>query len=77
MDIRKELFDVIGEYVELPEGGLDTSANMKMSAGIDSFTFISMVSSIEDHFQVAIPNNQLISFKSLDDIIAYISKARG
>ncbi len=41
---------------------------------MDSFVFIEMVSAIEEHFGISIPNADLIDFRSIDDIVAYLSR---
>lgn len=74
MDIRNELLGIVTDYVDLPVGEIDTAANMKMETGIDSFVMLSMVSAIEEHFKISIPNQELASFVSLNDIITYIGR---
>jgi acyl carrier protein len=33
-----------------------------------------MISSVEDHFGIRIPNGDLIAFKTVDDIVSYIER---
>lgn len=74
--IKKELLEVIGEYVEIP-ADFDTSLSLKMDAGLNSFAMMSLAAAIEEHFDISIPNADLMSFKNADDIIKYIYAAKG
>jgi len=72
MEVRNELIGIISDYVEIPADSIDTSENLKFSAGLDSFATLSMISSIEDRFNLSIPDSKLAEFKTLDDIIGYV-----
>lgn len=71
MDTKSELISIVKDYVEIPENEIDTTLGLKF-IGLNSFVVLSMVSEIEDHFNVSIPDSKLMEFKTLDDIIAYI-----
>ena len=73
MDIRKELLEILQDYVEVPVEQINTSGSFREEGAVDSFVFIEMVSAIEEHFGISIPNADLISFRSIDDIVAYLS----
>ncbi len=74
MDIKKELLDIVCEYVVLPAEKINTSEGLQF-AGLDSFALLSMVSSIESKFGIAIPNESLRTLKTLDDFIALIQQS--
>ncbi len=59
MDIKKELLEIISEFVELPDEEIDTSKAFKSALGADSFVFLSMLGSIEERFNIRIPNEDL------------------
>lgn len=71
MDIKKELLDIVCEYVDLPAEKINTSEGLQF-AGLDSFALLSMVSSIESKFGITIPNESLRTLKTLDDFIILI-----
>ncbi len=73
MDIKRELINIVSDYVDVPADQINTADNMKMAVGIDSFVLFSMVSDIENHFGIKIPNQKLATFVTLDDIIGYIN----
>lgn len=71
MDIKKELLDIVCEYVDFPAEKINTSEGLQF-AGLDSFALLSMVSSIESKFGITIPNESLRTLKTLDDFIVLI-----
>lgn len=73
--IKKELLEIVAEYVEIPED-FDTSLNLKMAAGLNSFALMSMAAAIEEHFEISIPNEDIVTLKSMDDILNYISSKK-
>lgn len=75
MNVRAELVEIISEYVEIPAEVINTSESLKLGIGLDSFATLSLISSIEEHFNIAIPDDKLHEFKTLDDIIAYVETA--
>ena len=72
MDTKETLLDIIREYVYVPTDEINTDQAFKTAMGVDSFIFMAMISSIEERFNLSIPNSDLLTFKTLDDIIAYI-----
>lgn len=72
MNVRAELIEIISEYVEIPAEVINTSESLKLGVGLDSFATLSLISSIEEHFNISIPDDKLHEFKTLDDIIAYV-----
>lgn len=72
MDIKEELFGILQDYIDVPSEEIDLDESLKMASGLNSFVFLSMVSTIEEHFGVQIPNDKLVEFKTLNDIIHWI-----
>ena len=76
MDTKEALLDIIREYVDVPAEEINTAQAFTTAMGVDSFIFMAMISSIEERFDLSIPNSDLLTFKSLDDIIAYVDARR-
>lgn len=74
MDIKKDFLSILQDYVDFPVEDIQTSEPFKAVSGIDSFVMMEIVNSIEDHFSIAIPNNDLVHFRSIDDIVGYIDR---
>ena len=74
MDIKRDFLSILQDYVDFPVEEIQTSEPFKAVSGIDSFVMMEIVNSIEDHFSIAIPNNDLVHFRSVDDIVGYIGR---
>lgn len=72
MNTKKDFLNILQIYVDFPADEIPTDQSFKASAGMDSFTLIELVSSLEDHFGFAIPNCDLCNFNTIDDIVGYI-----
>jgi Acyl carrier protein len=72
MEIKKALLDIVQDYIECDPTNIDTSVKFKLIAGIDSFVYLTMISAIEENFSIRIPNDKLLGFETLDDIINYL-----
>lgn len=74
MDVRKEFLDILQDYIDFPVSEIQTELPFKAVSGVDSFIFIEMITAVEEHFHLRIPNADLLQLRSIDDIIAYIEK---
>ena len=74
MDIKRDFLSILQDYVDFPVEEIETSEPFKAVSGIDSFVMMEIVNSIEEHFSIAIPNNDLVHFRSVDDIVGYIGR---
>lgn len=70
--IKREFLGILQDYVEFPVEEIVTSEPFKAVSGIDSFVMMEIVNSMEEHFGISVPNNDLVHFKSIDDIVRYI-----
>lgn len=77
MDIKREFLEILQDYVDFPVEEIKTDMPFKAASGVDSFMLIEMISSVEEHFGIAIPNRDIVNLKSVDDIVAYIEKKKG
>jgi acyl carrier protein len=76
MNTKASFLDLLQDYVEFPVNEIPTSQPFKAVAGIDSFTLIELISSLEDRFSLSIPDCDLVNFKTIDDIVQYIDARR-
>ena len=72
MNVRQEFLDIFQDYVDFPVSEVPTDKPFKATSGLDSFVFIEMISAVEEHFNIRIPNSDLLGFQTLDDLIHYI-----
>ena len=59
----EELKEIVSEYVGVDTKDIDENMSLVGELGLDSFELISLLCSIEDAFDVRIPEYELSSFK--------------
>ena len=69
----EKLKDIISEYVGVPANQIDTNMSLSGDIGLDSFGLISLLCSIEDAFDVKIPDSELSSFQTFEDLANYVT----
>ena len=74
--IKRDFLGILQDYVEFPVEEIVTSEPFKAVSGIDSFVMMEIVNNLEEHFGITVPNNDLVHFKSIDDIVTYISRRK-
>ncbi len=72
--IKKDFLGILQDYVEFPVEEINTSEPFKAVSGVDSFVMMEIVNSMEERFGISVPNNDLVHFKTIDDIVGYIGK---
>lgn len=68
------LKDVIVEELEVAAEEVTPEASFIDDLGADSLDLFEMVMSIEDEFGVSIPNEELSSIKTVQDVLDYAAK---
>lgn len=76
MSIKEEVLSIVQEYVEIPIDEIDTADGLKFASGLDSFGVLSMISAIEERFDIKIPDSKLMDLKTLDDIIKFVEQTK-
>ena len=74
MDVKKEFFGILQDYVDFPVEEVVTDVPFKAASGVDSFMLMELVGALEDHFGISIPNRDLMGLKTADEMIGYIEK---
>ena len=73
MDVKKELLEIVAEYIDSHASEIDTSTGLKF-IGLNSFVTFSLIAAVEEHFCISIPDRKLKEFQTLDDIISFIEQ---
>ena len=71
-EVKKVFLDILQDYVEFPVADVDTTQAFKAASGVDSYVFIELIAAVEERFGIHIPNSDMLSFNTIDDIIHYI-----
>ena len=71
--MRKELEPVMGQYTKVSP--LKAEMELQKDLGLDSFTVMNIVVSLEDCLDIEIPISEAADFLTVGDIEAYLAEA--
>lgn len=72
MQIKDDFLGILQDYVDFPVEEIVTDMPFKAASGVDSYMMIEMISAVEDHFGIKIPNRDIMQLKTVDDMVGYI-----
>lgn len=64
--------DIIVEQLDVEEDAVTMEASIKEDLGADSLDVVDLVMSIEESFDVEIPDEEVENIKTVGDIVKYI-----
>lgn len=70
-----KLKQIISDYTGIEPNEIDDKMSLSGDFGLDSFSVISMISEIEDNFNVSISENEMTSLQTFDDLCSYLNLA--
>ena len=73
MQVKEEFLGILQDYIDFPVEEVVTDMPFKAVSGVDSYMMIEMISAVEDHFGIKIPNRDIMQLKTVDDMVAYIT----
>lgn len=71
-ETEEKLVAIICDYVDIQPEEVDTNMNLKFDIGLDSFGMVSLICTIENEFDISIPDNKLMDFETLNDMTTFI-----
>ncbi|MBR6243401.1 MAG: acyl carrier protein [Ruminococcus sp.] len=69
-----KLKDIIVDQLGVDEDAVTTSANIQDDLGADSLDVVDLITTIEDEFDLTIPDEAVEEIKTVGDIVNYIEK---
>ena len=70
--IFEKVKKLIAEQLDVEEDSIQETSNIADDLGADSLDVVDLVMSIEDEFDVEIPEDQVENIKTVGDIVKYI-----
>ena len=70
----EQVREIICKQLELEESDVTMDTNIKDDLGADSLDLVDLAISLEDEFEVEVPNNALEKFETVGDIVRYIEE---
>lgn len=69
-----KLKDIIVEQLGVEADDVTPTANIQDDLGADSLDVVDLITTIEDEFDVSIPDEAVEEIKTVGDIVAYVEK---
>jgi acyl carrier protein len=75
-EIRTELPEIINEIAGVPIEAIQPGASFTRDLEIDSLSMVEIMVAAEERFGVRIPDDDLRTLATVDDVVAYIQAAQ-
>lgn len=72
--IFEKLKDIIIDQLGVEEEKVTLEANIQEDLGADSLDTVDLITTIEDEFDISIPDDAVEEIKTVGDIVNYIEK---
>ena len=69
-----KLKEIIVEQLGVEEDVVTTEANIQEDLGADSLDIVDLIQTIEDEYDLSIPDEAVEEIKTVNDIVNYIEK---
>lgn len=70
--ILEKLKAILSEQFDVEEDEITSETNIQDDLGADSLDVVDLIMSIEDEFEVEIPDEDVENIKTVDDVVKYI-----
>ncbi len=70
----EKLRDIIVDQLSVEESAVTLEANIQEDLDADSLDIVDLITTIEDEFDVSIPDEAVENIKTVGDIVNYIDK---
>lgn len=70
--ILEKLKAILSEQFDVEEDEITSETNIQEDLGADSLDVVDLIMSIEDEFEVEIPDEDVENIKTVDDVVKYI-----
>ena len=72
--IFEKLKDIIAEQLSVEAEEVNMDSNIQDDLGADSLDVVDLITTIEDEFDISIPDEAVEEIKTVGDIVNYIEK---
>jgi len=72
--IFEKLKDIIVDQLGVDEAAVTMEANIQDDLGADSLDVVDLITTLEDEFDVSIPDEAVEEIKTVGDIVIYVEK---
>ena len=70
--VFERLQKILAEQIEIDEDDITLNSDLVDDLGADSLDFVDLVMSIEDEFEIEVPDEAIEEIRTVDDAVKYI-----
>ena len=75
-DISEHLLDIVSDVLNVEKKDIAMSSHFILDLGGDSFTYMSLIASIEAEFELKIPTDMIGKLNTINEFTLFILKSR-
>lgn len=72
----EQLKEIIMNYVDVEESAITSEAKFIEDLGFNSYDFMSFLGEVEEVFEVAVEEEEVLNLATVGDAVAYIEKLK-
>ena len=74
--VFEKIRHILCEQLDIEEGSVTMESNIAEDLGADSMDVVDLIMSIEDEFEIEVPDEKIENIKTVGDVVNYIESAR-
>lgn len=74
--ILEKVKSILSEQFSVEEDSINSQTDISADLGADSLDVVDILMSIEDEFEIEIPDEEVDNIKTVGDLVEYIKSAR-
>lgn len=73
--VFEKIRSILSEQLDIEEGTITMESSIAEDLGADSMDVVDLIMSIEDEFEIEVPDDKIESIKTVGDVVNYIESA--
>lgn len=73
-DVEKKIVDALSSFVKVQIKDIKGSSLLREELALDSMDTIELIFQIEDNYNIQIPDEDIMNFKTVHDVVQYVEK---
>ena len=74
--VFEKIRSILCDQLDVEEQDITMDSNIAEDLGADSLDVVDLIMSIEDEFEVEVPDDQIENIKTVGDVVNYIESAK-
>ena len=71
--MKEEIIKIIAGVAEVPEESINSKTNLIADLDLESLDLVTLVSEIENKYQIEIPDKEIKKIQTVEDIVNFLS----